>query len=102
LKCCIKGEKFKNNVTGRKSVWNHPNNGVFGPSKARISCQIKLLENNKEMFLFDLHTVGFWALKNARSIADNEPLPFFGYWRFKNSCLLAMRPERLFPGPWPI
>jgi hypothetical protein len=40
---------------------------------------IQHLEENKEMSLFDLQTVGFLDLKNARSIADThtpEPLLF--------------------------
>jgi hypothetical protein len=36
-----------------------------------ISCQGSLVEKNREMFLFDLQTVGFLALKNATIIADS-------------------------------
>jgi hypothetical protein len=32
---------------------------------------IQLPEKNKEMFLFDLHTVGYWVSKNATKIADS-------------------------------
>jgi hypothetical protein len=35
-----------------------------------ISCQLQDLENNKEKALFDLHTVGFWALKNPTLMED--------------------------------
>jgi len=34
---------------------------------------IQPLDKNKEMFLSDLKTVGFWALKKAPSIAAIEP-----------------------------
>lgn len=48
-------------------------NEEFMNSKLRISCQTYLPENNKKMFLSDLQTVGFWSLKNERSIAAIEP-----------------------------
>jgi hypothetical protein len=47
--------------------------GAFGSSKARVACQMKLLKNNKEMFLFDLQTLGFWGLKNTRLIRAGGP-----------------------------
>ena len=34
LNSCIEGQKPKNNIRGRKSVWNHPNKGVFGVLKS--------------------------------------------------------------------
>jgi hypothetical protein len=37
-----------------------------------ISCQYKPTQKITEMFLFDLQTVAFLVLKNARSIADME------------------------------
>jgi hypothetical protein len=35
LKCWIEGEEFKNETSGRKSLWNHPNiMGIFWTFKS--------------------------------------------------------------------
>ena len=54
----------------RKFSEKTPQSDFGGPSnqKLNISCQIKLLKNNKEMSPFDLQTVGFWVSKNIPSI----------------------------------
>ena len=61
LKCCIGDKNVKLELQRRKSARKHTNiMGVFGVFKSEsIACQIKLLENNKEMFRFDLQTLGF-------------------------------------------
>jgi hypothetical protein len=38
----------------------------------RVSCQSEVLEKNTERAHFDLHPVGFWALKNATKMADSH------------------------------
>jgi hypothetical protein len=38
--------------------------------KSSHTCQDKALEKNKGSTRSDLQTVGFWVLKNARSIAE--------------------------------
>ena len=44
--------------------------GGFGPHKGESILPIQLHGKNKEMSLFDLQTVAFWVLKNARSTAE--------------------------------
>jgi hypothetical protein len=49
-----------------------PNLGGIRILKMNMACQDKALEKNKGSTRSDLQTVGFWVLKNARSIADSE------------------------------
>jgi hypothetical protein len=47
--------------------------GSIDIQKVNIACQYKPTQNITEMFLFDLQTVAFLVLKNARRIAAIEP-----------------------------
>ena len=71
-------------------------------SKAEHILPIIFPEKNEEIAHFDVHSVGFLALKNATKMADTNPLLFLGYCRPKDSCPVAMMRGGLFPCPWPI
>jgi hypothetical protein len=43
---------------------------ILGHPEVEHILPIQLPKKNKEMLLFDLQTVSFWALKNAMSVAD--------------------------------
>jgi hypothetical protein len=46
--------------------------GIFWAFKSESILPIQILEIDEEMPLFDLHTVGFWGMKNAGKMADSE------------------------------
>jgi hypothetical protein len=54
--------------------------------KLTIACQMKEHAKNREMTLFDLHTVGFWVLEkrndDGRNLQDYE-CGILGVWQFK-------------------
>jgi hypothetical protein len=70
-------QKSKNNVSGKKSVRDHPNiMGVLGLSKARVSCQdgksLRRVENSR----YDFQIITFQDLKTAAVIAKFTP-PYY-------------------------
>ena len=63
----------KNQCFRKKAVRNTPICWrCIGLLKSEDILPIQLLENNRKMFLSDLQTVAFGALKNATKIADIE------------------------------
>lgn len=63
---------FKNVKTMFQEEINGLNLGGIGIPKVNISCQLQHLEKNREISLFDLQIVSFWALKKAPRIAEIE------------------------------
>jgi len=46
--------------------------GIFWAFKSESILPIQILEIDEETPLFDLHTVGFWGMKNAGKMADSH------------------------------
>ena len=44
--------------------------GLLGLQKRDVSCQLHPIEKNKDMALFDLQIISFWASKNASELAE--------------------------------
>ena len=57
-------------LQGRRSARPPDVVGVLDLQKARVSCQTYLVENRKEMFLFDLETLTIWGQKSYRNFCN--------------------------------
>ncbi len=66
MECLDFGRKLRNRE------FRSQHSKFVGFPKLSISCQIQFPEKNKERTHFDLHTVGFWAFKNATLMAETH------------------------------
>jgi hypothetical protein len=63
----MKGGFLEITLSGRRSVWNHPNiKGVLGVFKSVSILPRQLIDNKKEKAHFDLQTISIWALKKPQ------------------------------------